>query len=302
MDPAASSYLARPAAVPAGLRAEVVDGDQRLWLAVAPGQTVTVIDYQGAPYLRFSAAGVAVNHASEMYYSNQVPPEVPPPGTGPGTRPVWVPASSGHSYEWHDGRLHALAATALSPGAAYLGRWRIPLLLDGRPAAITGGLYYAPSPSIVWFWPIIVCLACVLAAVRLRRGELDERIARGLAVLALAAFTAAGAGQQLHGRPSVSLGQELTLAVALAFVAWGVSCLVRRRHGWFTFFVIAAVAIWEGVSLLGVLLDGYVLIALPAFAARTAVVACLSAGIGLLPVVFAMAERGGRSARRTATE
>ena len=175
------------------LRAEVVDGDQRLWLAVAAGQTVTVIDYQGAPYLRFSAAGVAVNHGSEMYYSNQVPPEVPPPGTGPGTRPVWVPASSGHSYEWHDGRLHALAATALSPGAAYLGRWRIPLLLDGRPAAITGGLYYAPSPSIVWFWPIIVCLACVLAAVRLRRGELDERIARGLAVLALAAFTAAGA-------------------------------------------------------------------------------------------------------------
>ena len=46
--------------------------------------------------------------------------------------------------------------------------------------------------------------------------------------------------------------------------------------------MIAAVAIWEGVSLLGVLLDGYVLIALPAFAARTAVVACLSAGIGLL--------------------
>ncbi|MFL5863949.1 MAG: hypothetical protein ACJ780_24790, partial [Solirubrobacteraceae bacterium] len=94
--------------------------------------------------------------------------------------------------------------------------------------------------------------------------------------------------------PSVSMGQEIVLAVALAFVGWAAWQLVRRRPGWFTFFVIAAVAIWEGASLIAVLVDGFVLIALPPFVARVAVVTCLSAGVSLLPVVFALAERTGR--------
>jgi hypothetical protein len=140
----------------------------------------------------------------------------------------------------------------------------------------------------------------VFAVVRLHRPELDERAARALAAVALAGFTVAAIGQQLHGRPTVSLGQEIILVAALAFVAWGAWRLVLRRHGWFTCFVIAAAALWEGGSLIAVLLDGYVLMALPPFLARVAVVACLSAGLGLLPIVFAIAERPtrGRGRRR----
>jgi hypothetical protein len=97
----------------------------------------------------------------------------------------------------------------------------------------------------------------------------------------------------------VSVGQAILLAVALAFASWGGWRLARRRHGWFTFFIIAAVTLWEGASLIAVLLDGYVLIALPAWLARVAVAGCLSAGVALLPVVFALAERPtrGRSGR-----
>jgi hypothetical protein len=84
------------------------------------------------------------------------------------------------------------------------------------------------------------------------------------------------------------------LAVALAFATWGAWRLARRRHGWFTFFVIAAVAIWEGASLVAVLIDGWVLLAVPPVVARAAVTLCLSAGVALLPVVFALAERAGR--------
>lgn len=300
VDPSATVFQARIAGLPAGLRAKVVDGDQRLWLQVAPGRTVVVLDYQQGPYLRFSRAGVQVNQNSAMYYLNQVPPQLAPPGTGPDVAPRWVSVSTGHAYEWHDGRLSDLAASALIPGERYLGRWRIALTVDGAPSAIAGGVYYAPSPSIVWFWPIVVALVCVLAALRLRRPALDEWVARVLAAVALAAFTVAGIGQQLHGRPNVSVGQEITLAVALAFVAWAASRLIRRRHGWFTFFLIAAVAIWEGASLTGVLVDGYVLLALPPFVARLAVVTCLSSGVALLPVIFAMAERParGRAGRR----
>lgn len=294
VDPAASSYLAKVARVPAGVTVKVIDGDQRLWMRVDPRRTVEVLDYQGAPYLRFSRAGVQVNEASAMYYLNQVPAQLPPLHTGPGVRPRWSRVSGGHADGWHDGRLHALATTAVAPGASYLGTWSVRLRVDGAPGAIQGGLYYARSPSIVWFWPILVALACVLAARRLRRPELDERVARGLAAAALAGFTVAVIGQQLHGRPSVSVGQGVTLAVALAFAAWAAWRLVRRRHGWFTFFIIAAVAIWEGASLIAVLLDGYVLLALPSALARLAVVTCLSAGLALLPIVFALAERPRR--------
>jgi hypothetical protein len=300
VDPPASSYLARVSQVPPGVTAKVIDGDQRLWLRVGGRRTVVVLDYQGAPYLRFSAAGVAVNTASAMYYLNQVPAETPPPGTGAGETPRWSQVSSGHAYQWHDGRLHALATTAHAAGVTYFGRWQVPVRVDGASTAVAGGLYYAPSPSIVWFWPILVALACVLAARRLRRPELDEGVARGLAAGALAGFVVAVIGQQLHGRPSVSAGQAILLAVALAFAAWAGWRLVRRRHGWFLFFIVAAVAIWEGASLIAVLLDGYVLLALPAALARVAVVVCLSAGVALLPVVFALAERPRRRVAATA--
>jgi hypothetical protein len=68
---------------------------------------------------------------------------------------------------------------------------------------------------------------------------------------------------------------------------------LARGGGWFVLFVIAA-AIWEGATLAGTLLYGFVLLVLPAFPARLVVVACLAGGVGLLPVVFALAERPQR--------
>jgi hypothetical protein len=230
-----------------------------------------------------------------MFYLNQVPAQTPPTSLGPSTAPQWSPVSSGHGYGWHDGRLHALASIALAPGATYVGRWSIPIRVDGAPESIIGVLRYAPSPSIVWFWPILVALACVLAVVRLRRPELDERAGRALAIVALVSFGMAAVGQELHGRPFVSLGQEILLALLLAFTAWGLRRLALRSHGWFTFFLIAAAALWEGGSMISVLLDGYVLLALPAVLARAAIVGCLAGGLGLLPIIFALAERPRRS-------
>ena len=60
--------------------AKVIDGDQRMWLDVRRAGTVVVLDYRGAPYLRFSPSGIDVNQNSAMYYLNQTPAEVPPKG------------------------------------------------------------------------------------------------------------------------------------------------------------------------------------------------------------------------------
>jgi hypothetical protein len=299
VNPAASSYLATVSQTPPGLDAKVVDGDLRMWLQADTRRTVIVLDYRGAPYVRFSTQGVQVNHNSSMFYLNQVPADLVPSNIGPRTPADWIQVSSGHSYEWHDGRLHALAATALAPGTRYVGRWSIPVLINGRREVIAGALTYAPNPTVVWFWPIVVALACVLAGLRLRRRELDIRIARGLALVAIVAFIVAALGEQLHGRPNVSVGQLILLAFLLAFAGWALRGLALGRHGWFGFFLIALAALFEGATLIGVLLHGYVLIALPAFVARVTVISCLAAGAALLPVIFRLAETGARSETTT---
>ncbi len=290
--PLASSYLARVAAAPRGLEAEVVDGDQRMWLRVPPATTVVVLDYRGARYLRFSRGGVEVNQNSAMFYLNQTPvAQTPPTNLTRDTRPSWQKVTSGHAYGWHDGRLHALATVALAPGATYAGRWVIPLLLDGRPTTIAGDLWHAAPPSIVWFWPIAVLILCVLAAWRVRRPEVDAAAARACAIAALAAVAVAGIGRELYGRPSVGAFQLIELGVLLAVLGWLLYRVIRTRGGYFRYFVTAFVALWEGIELIPTLRDGFVLMAVPAFLARVATVFCLGCGVGLLLLAVRLAEQ-----------
>jgi hypothetical protein len=298
--PVASAYLAKIQKVPAGLDAKVVDGDLRMWLRVPADETVVIIDYRGAPYVRFSSSGVWVNENSSMYYLNQTPvPETPPVNLTASTRPHWHHVSGGHAYEWHDGRLHALAAVALTPGTSFVGRWNLPLRIDGRLASIEGGLWHADDPSIVWFWPIIVLVACVLAAWRVRRPRLDVLLARVLANVALAGVTIAGLGFELHGRPTISILQLVELALILAFVGWGVSRAVVRQPGYFTCFLIGVGGVWAGGVLVTTLVYGYVLIPLPAFLARAVTISNLGVGAALLLLVFRLADHADRRVGRS---
>ena len=297
--PIAADFLARVRAVPDGLDVKVIDGDQRMWLANTTGRTVVVLDYRGAPYLRFTRAGVDVNQNSEMYYLNQTPVAwAVPANLTAATPPKWANVAGGNAYEWHDGRLHALAAVALSPGSSYVGQWRIPVRIGGTPAVISGGLWHSNRPSIVWFWPIVVLLACVVAGWRLQATRLDSLVARVLATAALAGTGVAAAAHDLHGRPGISVFGALTFVAVVAFVAWGLRRVVLGQPGWFSLFVISAVAIWEGVQLIPTLRDGFVLAAVPPLLARTACVVCLGCGLGLLLLVFRLAERHEREPAR----
>jgi hypothetical protein len=283
VNPLASSYLAQISAVPAGLEAQVIDGDLRLWLRVPRDHTVLVLDYRGAPYLRFSARGIAVNTNSEMYFLNATPiPSAPPAGLTAASRPRWQPVSDSDAYEWHDGRLHALATVAIAPGASYVGAWRIPINVDGRVSAISGSLWYRPAPSPVWFWPAAVVLLCVLAAWRLHEPALDLLVVRVLAVALLAAIAVATAARNLHGRPRVSVLGLGELGVVLILVGWTVGRVMRGRAGALTFLLIAVVGVWEAVVLLPALLHGYVLAAVPAAVVRVVAVVCLGASPSLL--------------------
>jgi hypothetical protein len=287
--PYATSYLARVANAPSALDAKVVDGDQRMWLSTL--RLVIVFDYRGAPYLRFSAAGVSVNRNSAMFYLNQNPAQTPPAGLSTATAPSWQRVTDAPEYSWHDGRLHALAAVALAPGTSFAGTWRIPIAVDGARAAISGGLWHADNPSIVWFWPIVVLLACALAAARVRRPRLDALASRLLALATLAATATLAAGAELYGRPRLVAGQLVVLGLVLAFVAYGLVGVLRGRVGGFHLFVISFVALWAGGALVTVLVNGFVLMAVPAFVARASVVLALGCGGGLFLMLLARMDR-----------
>ena len=71
--PIATDLPRARSARPGGFEAQSLDGDLTMWMQVPAAMTVLVLDYRGAPYLRFSPAGVQVNHNSAMYYLNESP-------------------------------------------------------------------------------------------------------------------------------------------------------------------------------------------------------------------------------------
>jgi hypothetical protein len=286
INPVASSYLARIASAPPGFSAHVVDGDLQLWLQVPRHESVRVLDYRGAPYLRFDDGHIWANQNSQMYYYNQIPAANPPARLGRATPPRWIAVGDGYSYEWHDGRLHALALEANPSGSSYLGAWRIPLVLDGRRLAVSGTLWFRPAPSIVWFWPVVVLLLCVLAGWRLHDLQIDAVVARCIALFTLVGITLAATGRDLHGRPGLSGFGVAELSVIAVLSTWTAWRTVRARTRAFAYCLIVVAALWEGITLIPTLLHGYVLLALPPFLGRLATVTCLAGAVALaLPTI-----------------
>jgi hypothetical protein len=298
--PAATSYLARISSAPVGVTAKVVDGDQRLWLRIAPGVTVVVLGLRDEPYLRFSRRGVEVNTRSTTYFLNRARPQTPPPELGPRTPPGWKRLTAGRSTSWHEDRLHALALASHPSGDSFVGRWLVPIVVNGRRTTIAGGLWHAARPSLLWFWPLALVLACIPALLRLRDAHWDVAAARLLAALALGAATAARLGRELDGRPTVSAGQ-LALAAVTCALALGLAALFLARD-WRTLagVAIGIAAVYQGLALVGTLRNGYVLAAIPAWAERTASVTSLAAGAALLLVVIALPAMAAEPERKLA--
>jgi hypothetical protein len=283
VDPIATSYVARVSHVPAGVQAKVVDGYLQLWLKVKPSETVIVEDQLGAGWLRFNSHGVSVNHNSLLFYESQVPVEaIVPKQINARTPPNWVKVSSGHSWMWREGRLQAFAHQTLSPGQTYAGQWAIAMTVNGRLTKVSGGLYYQPRPSIVWFWPALVILLCALAAWRLRSNRLDRRIVVGLTELLLAALVVVALARLLHGRPTVSGVQVTEFAVALAAILGGGIAFARGRWLAAIPFLVAFIALWAGLTFLPVLTHQYALLVLPGWLTRAATTLLLGGGVSLV--------------------
>jgi hypothetical protein len=160
-----------------GVELEVVDLGDRLQLTNTTRDDVTVLGYDGEPYLRVGPRGVFENRRSPATYLNRslVPSKPAPKSTDASAEPVWRRVSDGHIAVWHDHRAHYMGSdeppvVRRDPSARHvIGRWTVEMQSAGRTIRASGELVWVPPPSP---WPY-VGLAVVFAAliVLLARGR-----------------------------------------------------------------------------------------------------------------------------------
>jgi hypothetical protein len=275
-------------AMPVGVHASLQDAGRKLQLTVGPKHAVTVLGYEGEPFLRFDRNGVAAGLYSTTAVGLRLVKPVPP-----GQELQWVPISSGHSFTWADTRVWA-------PASALHGReqvtWTVPLVDDGQRVDLAGELTKASTPPL-WPWLLLGALPLVAAVVAARRKRWFWAGACGLA--ALAGFgTLANLGGFATGGLSVSANRWLLFVVEVTLVAVAIAALLRPRARLVAIAALAAFAVLQSLSELAVFRHGIVVSGLPASAVRAAGALALGAGLGAAALVFLAptpAERKTRS-------
>lgn len=136
-----------------GLTARVIEGGSRIELT-STGAEVTVLGYDGEPYLRIGPAGVYENLRSPATYLNCSRTGCPVPDRADSrAQPQWDRVSNGPAARWHDHRIHWMGNrlppnVARAPGRAHVqAEWRIELQQASAPVVLTGRLSWIPGPS-----------------------------------------------------------------------------------------------------------------------------------------------------------
>jgi hypothetical protein len=252
--------------------AQIYQSDHGLALTIRPGHTVVMLGYLNEPVVRLDPTGLSVNAASPTALAMHLIAKRE--GVDAAT-PHWHVKHGRRTVVWHDARIQAL------PAGVQRGAWSVPLIVDGRTAALHGELRRLPTPS-PWIWlTVLVAWLSVSAIPLLRRGA--DRIRAGavrLAAGAAAASVVAALAFALD--PYASPGTWIVGLDATAFLVVGLLVIWRGPRE-----LHSAAAIWVGlVSTAVALIDGavflhpIVLAVLPGTVMRLLVVTALGAGLG----------------------
>jgi hypothetical protein len=165
-----------------GLRATVLQGDDRIGLRNASGQTVVVLGYSREPYLRFTPHAVYRNDRSPATYLNTVRlGDVPLPSTANAkAAPSWKQVADGPYYEWHDHRIHWMSpilppqVRRAKDAPHHIFDWAVPIRVGAQASSLTGTLDYSPPPRSRFSPMLLLPLGALVvagAAVWWRRRE-----------------------------------------------------------------------------------------------------------------------------------
>ena len=225
------------------------------------------------PLLRIDSTGVWANADS-------------PTATGDklvsATRHGWVHLSGGNTVTWHDHRLAPPPSSAVGP----VGRFVIPIDVNGAPAAISGTFFRVARPAL---WPWLAGGArpagAILAAIRRRplRGPLTIGLGVAAGLAALVEVTTFAVSDAPTG--GVAWLQIVT-ALLIAAVLAGLLVRLRGRSRVHAAGVVGAIAAAVSLSSTPVFWHGVVISALPAVGARAVCGFAILAGVAAACLSF----------------
>lgn len=269
-----------------GVSFRLVEGGEELELTNSAAVVVTVLGYDGEPYLRIGPGGVEENARSAAAYLNRTRDSrsaVPDSALDPAAAPQWRQVSPTPSWRWHDHRTHwmedelppAVLDRPDGSGTVEVSRYQLDLRYGGTPVQVTGRLLWVPPPP-VWPWVaggLVLLVAGVLAG-GLRRWQVPAGVLLGL-LLAVDVAHAVAERSVTGALPSAAgwaLG-ALTLAGLRRDARWAPQTLAMSG---------ALLAVVDGLGDVPVLLHSQLPDAGPAWLARTAATVAIGLGAGLL--------------------
>jgi hypothetical protein len=133
----------------------VLGAEDRLWLSNRSSRVVTIVGYEGEPYLRFAPSGVYENRNSPAAYLNadRFARAVVPQTAHAGAKPRWRKLGKSRAWAWHDHRIHWMATfppqdvVADRSSAHHIFRWSVPVRAGTKRVAILGSLDYEPPST-----------------------------------------------------------------------------------------------------------------------------------------------------------
>jgi hypothetical protein len=169
-----------------GLSAEIQNFDADLKFTNDSDQTVTVMGYEGEPYLRFDPDGtVDMNKRSPAaYLNNDRYGQVDIPASAdPQASPDWEQVATGGEFIWHDHRSHYMSTSTpkqvTDPDVrTKVFDYSIPIEVGSAQGAIKGSLYWvgppddsAPIAPFVALGVVTLALIALVVLVRRRRNR-----------------------------------------------------------------------------------------------------------------------------------
>jgi hypothetical protein len=168
-----------------GLSAQMLDYDDSIELHDTGKRTIVINGYNGEPYARIESNGtVQQNQRSPAVYLNaeRLGGGAVPKSADPNAPPEWQTIDKTGRFVWHDHRSHWMS-TALPPQVknkskpAFIFDWKVPVSIDGKPAAIRGNLFWhgednggPPLAAIGGLLALALAGAAFVVLVRRRRG------------------------------------------------------------------------------------------------------------------------------------
>lgn len=268
-----------------GVSVEVADGGI-VTMTNTSNQTVTVMGYEGEPYLRLGPRGLFENRRSPATYLNTTATaSTPIPSyADSGATPDWIHVSADQQVTWHDHRTHWMGGSAppavrASPGRQHvvIDRWEIPLVIAGHQRSVTGRLVWIPPPTPLP--SLLIIVAAVVAAALVATTVTGQR-AIGIVVLAIALADAIGNSLAVPHPPSAA-SIALLLPAGLLLIGVALPAANERRSA-ATVSGIVGTALVLAITHLSFLTHSQLPTHLPPAVARLALSVAFGLGIGVV--------------------